>query len=384
MIDWQNSDFQTLRTEVRKFLKDRVEVDWESRERSGDFAIDAFREGCRLGYFTCCLPQAYGAMGNFPAIRIVAEEMGRVDPGFALSTLAHTGLFGLNIANFGNEEQKTRILPDIISGKKIGAWALTEPEIGSDAASIKTTARRDGNDYYLSGEKTFITNAPIADLFIVLARTSGTSGSFQGITAFIVDRHQDGVSVGKPFYKLGHRTSPTSEISFSNVRITPDNILGGPDMAFKDVKYSLACERLVFSSIGQGMMDACLEKSTHYALERIQFGQPIATYQLIQEKIANMVVHGDIIRTYTDRLFDRFLNKEDVNQEAAILKLFSAKACMQIASDTVQIFGGAGYLEESGVARFLRDAKLFEIGAGTNEVQTMVIAKGHLGKYKTK
>lgn len=380
MTDWKSPELANLRQQVRKFLKEHIESDWQERDRSGEFPVDVFRKGCELGYFTCGLPEQYGALESIPALRIVSEELGRADPGFGLSVLAHTILFGFNIMNFGSEAQKQRLLPDIISGKKIGAWALTEPEIGSDGASIKTSARREGAHYYLSGEKTFITNAPIADYFIVIARTSGNPGQFNGISAFIVDRKKDGVAVGKPFYKLGHRTSPTSEIRFSNVELNVDDILGTAEKAFADAKHSLAFERLTFAGLCQGVVDACLDKATRYALEREQFGQPIAQFQLIQEKIANMVVQSKLLRAYADQLFDRYMAGEDVSVDASILKLAFAKASVQVASDAVQIFGGAGYLEESGVARYFRDAKLFEIGGGTNEIQMLIIAKDHLKK----
>lgn len=381
MTLWQSPELNALRQQVRKFLKEHIEIDWEERDRSGRFPVEAFRKGCELGYLTCGLPQEYGAMEDLAALRIVTEELGRADTGFGLSAMAHTILFGFNIKNFGNDAQKKRLLPDVISGKLIGAWALTEPEVGSDGASIKTVAKKQGDVYRLSGEKTFITNAPIADYFIVLARSSGEPGQFAGITAFIVDRKKDGVAVGKPFSKLGHRSSPTSEIHFSNVELSAEDILGKPDCAFADAKYSLAFERLTFAGLCQGLVDGCLEKSTRYAVERIQFGKPIAEFQLIQEKLANMVVQSRMLRAYADHLFDQFVAGQDVSVDAAILKLAFAKASVQVASDAVQIFGGAGYLEESGVARYFRDAKLFEIGGGTNEIQTLIIAKDHLKQF---
>lgn len=255
----------------------------------------------------------------------------------------------------------------------MGCWALTEPQVGSDALSIKTTTRKDGDQYIINGAKTFITNGPIADYFLVITRESGTG--IEGGTAVILEKGMPGLSVGKPLEKMGNKSSPMSEVFIDNVRVTSDHILGKPGKGFFDMKSSLDVERIVYSALAVGMMRFCLDTSIKYGGQRQQFGKPILHFQLVQEKIARMSAAYEVCSTYLYKAVDMIMNGEDVNKQAAILKYVTAEKSNMVANEAIQIHGGYGYMTEYQVERVLRDTKALEIGAGTSEIQKLIIAK---------
>jgi alkylation response protein AidB-like acyl-CoA dehydrogenase len=320
-----------------------------------------------------------GGVSGLMMTAILAEEMGYVSSGFGLSELASVGLFGANVGRQGTREQQEKYLPAIASGQKIGCWGLTEPAVGSDAVSIRSRCERQGDHYVINGSKTFITNAPIADYFIVITREYGADGKpvegFQGGTAFILERGMEGLRTGKPFEKLGHWSSPTGEIFMENVRVPATQVLGQPGQAFLGMKVSLDIERAIFSGLGTGLMQFCLDAMVRYGAQRKQFGVSILEHQLIQDKVARIASSLEMTRHYQNGVIEKLSRGESANKEAAILKLMGSRLANECASEAVQALGGYGYMREYGVERAMRDAKLFEIGGGTSEIQKMIIAK---------
>jgi len=302
-------------------------------------------------------------------------EMARVSPSFALSYGASIGLFGANVLSKGNAEQAERFALPVMRCERIGAWGLTEPGAGSDALrGMKTTARRDGDHYVLNGSKTFITNAPFADVFLIYARVQG--GGLDGaIQPFIVERGTAGLTTGPPMRKMGMRGSPTGEIFLDDVRVPADQLLGGGVRQRDHVKSSLAVERGGLSVLSYGIAERCFEIAREYAKTRQQFGQPIANYQLIQGRLARMYVALSNSRriVYADYLAGRALQESVADVCAG--KLYCAEMGTFVAFEAIHIMAGNGYMEEYVVERLARDAKLIELGGGTTEMQILTIAR---------
>ena len=322
-------------------------------------------------------------------------EMARVSPSFALSYGASLGLFGANVLGKGTPEQSERFALPVLRCEKIGAWGLTEPGAGSDALrGMKTTARRDGDSYVLNGSKTFITNAPYADVFLIYARVSdargsdargsdarGTGGELDGsIQAFIVERGTPGLSTGPAMKKMGMRGSPTGEVFLDDVRVATDQLLGGGVRQRDHVKSSLAVERGGLSVLSYGIAERCFEIARDYARTRKQFGQPIANFQLVQGRLARMYVAVSNCRriVYADYLAGRPLQESVADVCAG--KLYCAEMGTFVAFEAIHILAGNGYMEEYVVERLARDAKLIELGGGTTEMQILTIAREILGK----
>jgi len=292
-------------------------------------------------------------------------EMCRINPGFALSFGASLGLFGGNVRSRGTREQIARWVPPVLRGEKIGAWCLTEPGAGSDAlGSMATTARRDGDQWVLNGEKTFITNAPYADYFLVYAKDD--RGAVQ---AFVVERGAEGLSTSKPFAKMGMKSSPTGSVSLQDVRVPADHLLGGGIRDRGHVHKSLATERIGLAVMSYGIAERCFEIARDYARTRIQGGKPIASYQLIQQRLARMYVALANARRI---VYDE---GEVSVLDACAGKLYVAEVGTFVALEAIHILGGNGYMEEYVVERLARDAKLVEIGGGTTEMQILTIAR---------
>ena len=302
-------------------------------------------------------------------------EMARISPSFTLSYGASVGLFGANVVGKGTPQQIERFALPVLRCERVGAWGLTEPGAGSDALrGMKTTARRDGDTYLLNGSKTFITNAPYADTFLVYARVAG--GELDGsIQPFIVERGAAGLSTGPAMKKMGMRGSPTGEVFLDDVRVPADQLLGGGVRQRDHVKSSLAVERGGLSAISYGIAERCFEIARDYAHTREQFGQPIANYQLVQQRLARMYVAVSNCRriVYADYLAGRTL-KESVADVCAG-KLYCAEMGTFVAFEAIHILAGNGYMEEYVVERLARDAKLIELGGGTTERQILTIAR---------
>lgn len=369
-----------VRQSIKGVLAKELAPHIEHSETTGEFCLTAHQALGRLSLAAPILSADYGGSDDVWAQLICAEEMGYLSSGFGLSSLASSCLFGANVSKHGTQAQKAKYLPQIASGEKMGCWGLTEPEIGSNAVGVKTTAQLDGDHYILNGTKTFVTNAPIADFFIVITRELDANGKaigegFKGGSAFILERGMAGLSTGKPFKKHGHRSSPTGEIFMEKVKVHKNQMLGSPGQAFGDMKHSLDVERIVFSGLAIGMMRFCLEKTAQYTMTRKQFDQPIANFQMVQDMIAKMAVLTDTSEKYLYDACQKLATNQEVNKQAAMAKLFIAENVMQVCNLAVQCHGGYGYTEEYFVERYLRDAKLYEIGAGTSEIQKLIIAK---------
>ena len=365
-----------MQKEVRKFLQTRLAPIADEINETGTFPEKIFREFFKAGFGASFMPEEWGGDGDVINYLHTAAEMGRVDAGFALSVMASSVLFGNNVLLHGTDEQKKRYLPPLVNGTKIGCWALTEPSGGSDAVAITTTSEKQGDHYILNGSKTFITNAPLADFFIILTRLKGTeSQGIQGGCAFIVERGLAGLSTGQPFKKMGHKTSPTGEVFLENCRVPASARLGAEGRAFIDMKRSFDFERMSFSGIGFGMIDEMLKIMVQYAAQRKQFGKPILEYQLIQDKIATVSAEFEALKAYCESIYPKVLANANITMEAAIIKLLLAKLAVKAADEAIQVLGGYGYMTEYKVERFYRDAKLYEIGGGTNEIQKLIIAK---------
>jgi alkylation response protein AidB-like acyl-CoA dehydrogenase len=372
-----------LRESIRKFFAKELEPIAERMEKQGQPPLELIKKMGELGYLGTFFPEQYGGSNLSLASRaIIGEETARISAGFDITLFADIILFARAVMNHGNHEQKEKYMRPVIMGDKIGALAITEPDAGSDALGIKSTATKEGDYYRLKGSKTFITNAPIADYFAILARTSKESSKIKGGTWFILERGMDGLETGPPLEKLGMRSSPTGQVFLNDVHVHKNQILGEKGEGFVYLMEALNVERIMEGASTVGILQACLEASVEYAQERMVFGRPIGEYQLIQEKIADMAVGVELIRNYLYQLCRLADQGQKVTKEAAILKLYSSTVAMQAAKDAVQIMGGYGYMEEYKVARYFRDAKHHEIGAGTTEIQKLIIARETL-KDKT-
>lgn len=375
-----SEEHRLLKESIRKFVEKELvpiaaQLDEESR-----FPYEVLKKAGDSGFVGSYLPEKYGGGGSdLLSKAIIYEEFVRACFGFNLSLNASDLLFANNVNKLGTEAQKEKYLPPVIRGEKLGCWALTEPEAGSDALSITSSWTKDGGHYILNGSKTLITNAPVAAYFVVITRALGTK-KMEGGTAFILERGMEGLTTGKPLNKMGARCSPTGEIFLDNVRVPASQILGAEGTAFTDMMKSLDVERSLtpFSSIG--ITQACLDAATAYARTRKQFGKPIGSYQLIQEMIAEMATALEVARTFAYRVVWMAQNGIKVTKEAAMIKMFASRMVTKATNDALQIHGGYGYMKEYHVERFLRDARLLEIGAGTTEIQKTIVAKEILGR----
>ena len=366
---------------VERFGREQLVPNWsQEADDNNVFLQDSWDAMGEMGLLGLPFPEEYGGSGASAVDTCLAgEALGRagVDSGTTLSWGAHSILCGVPIWKMGTEEQKRRYLPKICSGEWIGAFCLTEPGSGSDAASMATRAERDGDGWVLNGSKTWITNGPIAHQFIVTAVTDPDAvPKSLGISTFVVDADSPGFRVGRKLDKLGCRTSPTSEIFFEDCRVPADALLGPENMGFVLVaKLILGWERTCLLAPGLGGMWHGLEVATKYAMERKQFGRPIGKFQAIQEKLADMRVDYEVAWGLLYRVADRLDRDLPVLTEAATVKTFLSEASVRNAEEVVQIHGGYGFSKEYLVERAYRDAKLATIGAGTSEIQRGLIAR---------
>jgi len=376
--------------EAHRMLRDTVH-EWAARtigpiaaeiDREDRFPMQLWPQLGELGLLGVTVPVELGGSGfDLLAGVLAIEQIARESASVALSYGAHANLCVNNIAVNGSDEQRRRYLPPLIAGEAVGALALTEPEAGSDAVGIQTTARRDGDDFVLNGSKMFITNGPIASTFVLYAKTAPERGA-HGITAFIVERGFPGFEVARSLEKLGHRGSPTAELRLDECRVPAANVLGEVNEGVAVMMSGLDSERAFLAGEPLGIAQACLDASVAYAKERRQFGRPIGEFQLVQGMLADMYTELEAARWLVYRTAALAWKAQQergagraVSKEAAAAILFSAEMSTRVALHAVQIFGGAGYMAEAPVARYLRDAKLLEIGAGTSEIRRLIIGR---------
>ena len=343
---------------------------------------EAFPKIGDAGLFGITIPEAYGGTGlDLFAAGLVLQGFARWNHAMALAWVAHDNLCANNIYRNGNEDQRRRYVPDLCSGRKIGALGLTEPGAGSDAlGSMRTTARRDGDDYVLNGSKIYITNGPVADVLLVYAKTDRDKGA-HGISAFIVEKGMPGFKVAQKLNKMGYRGSQTGELLFEECRVPAENLVGGENRGVAVVMSGLDLERAMISPICLGVAERALELSIDYAKTRRQFGKPIGSFQMVQSMIADMYVQVETIRTFTYRVLSSAAPLEiggggrgDIHMLTAASVMYAAEASHKVLDLAVQVHGGTGYIWESEINRLFRSTKLLEIGAGTTEVRKMIIA----------
>jgi len=364
-----------LQQTVRDFSQKVIAPGARERDSKGEFPRELFKEMARMGIMGMLIPEEYGGAGlNYISYSIVLEELARVDGSVALSVSAHNSLCTNHIYSFGTEEQRKRFVAPLARGEKLGAWGLTEPSSGSDAAALQTTAVLKRNKWVLNGEKVLITHGSVADTYVIMASTDRNKGK-KGISAFIVERGTPGFKVGKVEDKLGMRGSDTASLIFEECIIPEESLLGKANEGFIDALKILEGGRIGIGAIALGIGRGALEESLRYAKERRQFGQPIVSFQAIQLMFADMATELDAARLLVYHA--AFLKEEGLRytKEASIAKLFASEAAMRATTKAIQIHGGYGYTKEFPVERYFRDAKLCEIGEGTSEIQRMIIAK---------
>ena len=375
-MDFELSGEQAqLRKTVREFAERELGPHSREWDEKQGFPRDVFSRLGGLGIAGCCWPEEYGGSGlSTLDWAVVMEELARVDAGVALSLAAHHSLCSAHVHFAGSEEQKRRFLPPLARGEKVGCWGLTEPGSGSDAGGMRTTAVRDGKHWVLNGSKNFITNGGIADTAVVMAVTDRAAGK-KGISAIVVERGTPGFRSGKKEDKLGVRSSDTSELALEDCRVPAENLLGHEGMGFVDTLKILDKGRVGIAAFSVGIAQAALEAAMRYALERRQFGHPIADFQAIQFKVAEMATKTEAARLLTWRAASMADAGRTHTAESAMAKLFASESSVEVALEAIQIHGGYGYLKDYPVERYLRDAKIGTIGEGTSEVQRLVIAR---------
>ena len=381
MIDFDESESERiLRKTVRDFAENEVRPHaraWDEEER---FPSELVPKLAALGLLGLRVPEELGgAAMTTQENAIVIEELARVDGSVALTVASHNGLCSGHILLAGNDAQKKKYLPSLATGKALGAWGLTEPSSGSDAAGMRTRAQRKGDGWVLNGSKTFITQGSVGSVYVILASTTPEKKQ-KGITAFILEKGMKGFTVGKHIEKLGCHSSDTAELSFVDVEVSDAQRLGEIDHGFLDTLEILDRGRIAIAAMALGLGQGALEAATAYAKERKQFGKAIAENQAIQFMLADSKTELDAARLLVRRAAWLKDQGKRTTRESSIAKLWAAQAGMRACDRAIQIHGGYGYTREFPVERALRDCKLCEIGEGTNEVQRMVIAREILGR----
>ena len=373
-----------LRDGVVRFVRDRL-IPNEALVADTDAVPESIiAEMKALGLFGLSIPEAYGGLGLTMEEEVaIAFELGRTSPAFRSLIGTNNGIGSQGLVFDGTPEQKAHYLPRLASGELIASFALTEPGSGSDAASLSTSARRDGDHYVLNGTKRYITNAPEAGIFTVMARTDPADRSAHGISAFIVERGTPGLSLGKPDRKMGQRGAHTCDVIFEDCRVPAPNLIGGREGAgFATAMKVLDKGRLHIAAVCVAAAERMLADALAYALERRQFGEPIAHFQLIQAMLADSRAEIYAARTMVVDGARRRDEGCDVALEAACAKLFASEMCGRVADRAVQIHGGAGYVSDYAIERFYRDVRLFRIYEGTSEIQRLVIARNMIREAK--
>ena len=372
-------DVNALREMVHGWATDRVAPLAAETDRTNAFPNQLWTEMGDLGLLGITVDEQYGGSGmGYLAHVIAVEEIARASASISLSYGAHSNLCVNQIKLNGTDAQRAKYLPDLCSGKAVGALAMSEESAGSDVVAMRLRAEKKNDRYVLNGSKYWITNAPDAQTLVVYAKTDPEAGS-KGITAFIVERDMAGFTTSPHFDKLGMRGSNTGELIFDNVEIPFENVLGEEGRGVRVLMSGLDYERVVLAGIGTGIMAACLDQVLPYVAERKQFGQPVGSFQLIQGKIADMYVALNTARAYVYEVARACDAGKVTRQDAAGAVLYASEQAMVQAHQAVQALGGAGFLSDSVVSRLFRDAKLMEIGAGTSEIRRMLIGRELMG-----
>ncbi len=375
-IDFQLTDGQlAVQRLVRDFAENELRPVVMRYDESQEFPHDIVAKLAGLGFLGITWPENLGGAGltDLEAI-VIIEELAKVDPSVALTVASHNSLCTGHIMQFGSEAQKKQYVPDLASGRKLGAWALTEPGSGSDAGGMRTVAVRDGKDWVITGSKTFITQGSVGSTYVVMAMADKEKGK-ASISAFIVEKGMKGFSVGKKENKLGMRCSDTATLIFENVRVPAENLIGNVGDGFRQALTVLDGGRIGIAALSVGIAQGALDASLKYAKERMQFGKAIGDYQGIQWKLADMATETSAARLMTQRAAWLKGAGAGITLAAAQAKYFASEAAVRATNEAVQIHGGYGFIKEFPVEKLYRDVKLMTIGEGTSEVQKMVIAR---------
>ena len=368
-------DIDALRETVRKFAQEEISPRSAEVDRSNDFPMELWELMGNLGLHGITISEEYGGVDmGYLAHCVAVEEISRANAAIGMSYGAHSNLCINQIYRWGNEQQKNKYLPKLISGEHIGSLAMSEPSAGSDVVSMKLKAEKRNDYYLLNGSKMWITNGPDADTLVVYAKTDVTAGP-KGITAFLIEKDMKGFSTGKKLDKLGMRGSNTSELIFENCEVPYENVLGEEGKGVNVLMSGLDYERVVLAAGPVGIMAGAMDVVVPYIHEREQFGKPIGTFQLMQGKIADMYTTMNACRSYVYAVAKACDEGQTTRKDSAGCILYAAEKATQIALDAIQCLGGNGYINDYPTGRLLRDAKLYEIGAGTSEIRRMLIGR---------
>ncbi|MFJ8069659.1 acyl-CoA dehydrogenase [Peribacillus sp. NPDC096447] len=367
---------QMIKEMVREFAEKEIKPIAIELDAKSMFAEDVFKKMGKLGLLGIPFPEEYGGSGGDTiSYAIAVEEVGKACGGTGLSYAAAVSLGASPIYYFGTEEQKQKYLVPITTGETLAAFGLTEPNAGSDAGGTKTTAVLEGDEYVINGEKTWITNASYSRTVTVTAVSGKDSNGKNIISAFIVPTDTQGLTINSNYEKMGVRASNTCEIILDNVRVPKENLLGDPDKGFKQFLFTLDGGRISIAALAVGIAQAAFDRALAFSKERIQFGKTISNFQAIQFKLADMAMEIELARNMVYKAAWLKDNKKPFAKEAAYAKLFASETAFRSSNQAIQIHGGSGYMREYEVERYLRDAKLLEIGEGTSEIQRLVIAR---------
>ena len=364
-----------LQQTIREFAWTRIQPGASERDEAGRFPRELIPEMAKLGLFGVMIPENYGGAGlDTLCLAIIIEEVARVDGSLALIVASHNSLCAGHIYAFGSEDQKKRYLPSLAQGKRLGGWALTEPEAGSDAASLKTTAVWQDTHWILNGSKMFTTQGSTAGVYVIMASSKRDKGK-DGISAFILEKGIPGLTVGKIENKLGVRASDTASLHLEDVRVPQENLLGEMNTGFAQAMQVLEGGRIGIGALAVGLARGAMEESIKYALQRRQFGKPIAEFEAIQWMLADMATEIDAARLLVYHAAMLRDQGKSYRLEGSMAKLYASEVAMRATNKAIQIHGGYGYLKDSPVERYYRDAKVCEIGEGTSEIQRLIISR---------
>jgi len=364
-----------IRDTVRDFAEKNIRPVIMEYDESQKFPTEIIKQLGELGFLGIVIPEEYGGAGlGYQEFAIIIEELAKVDPSVALSVAAHNGLCTNHIYKFGNEKQRKKYLPDLASGKKIGAWGLTESSSGSDAAGMKSFAEKKGDYYILNGGKTFTTHGTVGETAVIMAITNKEKGK-KGISAFILEKGMEGFIAGKKENKLGMRASDTTQLAFDNCKVPAENLIGNEGEGFIQAMQILEGGRISIAALSVGLAQGALNAALKYSKERKQFGKELSEFQAIQFKLSDMQTNTEAARLLTYRAANMKDKGLPNKKEAAMAKLYASEIAEKASSEAVQILGGYGFIKDYPVEKFYRDVKLLTIGEGTSEIQRIVIAR---------
>ncbi len=376
-----DDQLKLIQTTIREFAESEIVPNIMKWDEEQIFPRDIFSKLGEQGFMGILVPEEYGGAGlGYIHYALIVEELARYDPSIALSLAAHNGLCTNHINIFANKEQKEKYLINLAQGKWIGAWCLTEPSSGSDAGALKSIAKKENGKYIINGSKTFATHGSIGEIAVVFAKTNPDKGKY-GISAFIVETNSPGYIVLKKENKLGTRASDTAQLSFENLEVPEENLLGNENEGFMNALKILIGGRISIAAMALGLAEGAFEAALKYSREREQFGRPISEFQGIQFKLADMKTMIEAARLLVYRAAYLKDEGKDVAYEASVAKYYASEAAVRITEQAIQIHGGYGFTKDFPVEKFYRDVKLTTIGEGTSEIQKLIIAKSILNQF---